>query len=117
MSRIAVSLFALACAAIASCGRAGDSTSAAACARVVQQVRDLPKPVAVVGSVETAEGQVEIDYEADAGDPPSGAGSATCTFAVGGPGSLQLVDAIVDGSPLGPDEIAGANRALSGGAN
>lgn len=114
MSKIAVLIAIVASVGFAGCGRGPDSTATASCARVVRQIRDLPGPVEVVGSVETAEGQVEIDYESADGESGTVTGSASCTFAVGGPGSLQLVEAIVDGAALDADEIAAANRALSG---
>jgi len=94
-----------------SCGRSGDSSSAEACARVVQQARGLPDRVEVVGTpLQTAEGQVEIGFEYVDDQKLTVAGSASCTFAVGGPGSLELVEAIVDGEPL---DAAALNRVRS----
>lgn len=106
---IAIVLLAL----LPSCGGREESPSAAACASVVQRVRDLSNRVEVAGAEETAEGQVEIHYEyvGDMNLPVTG--TATCTFAVGGPGSLTLIEGILDGEPLGPAEISAANRALA----
>jgi len=114
MRVVGASIVVVALLLLMSCARGEDSSSAEACARVVGQVRGVPDRVTVFGTpVETAEGQVEIGFEYVDEDELQVAGSASCTFAVGGPGSLELVDAIVDGQPLGPAEVAAANRALS----
>jgi len=81
------------------------------CAEVVRIVRDLQKPVAVVGQPrESSEGGVEIEYEGmDVMNLPV-KGRAACRFAVGEGGRLTLQEAVVDGSPL----AAGAIESIGG---
>jgi len=97
-----------------SCGQKGDSASAEACARVVKEVRGIRDRVEVIGTpLQTAEGQVEIVFEYVDDQKLTVAGSASCAFAVGGPGSLELIGAIVDRKPLDGAGVTAANRALS----
>jgi hypothetical protein len=64
--------------------RSGDSPIGAACAAVVQEVRGFSGRVQVIDPVD------------------------------GGPGSsLELMESIVDGKPLGAADVTAANRALS----
>jgi hypothetical protein len=103
MRVLGASIAAIALLHLVSCARGEVSSRGEACARVVGQVRGVADRVEVFDTpVETAEGQVEIGFEYVDDDGLEVAGSASCNFAVGGPGSLELVDAIVDGQPLGP---------------
>jgi len=114
MRAVGASIAVLALLLLLSCARSEDSSRAEACARAVGQVRGVPDRVEVFGDpVETAQGGVEVGFEYVDDDGLEVAGSASCNFAVGGPGSLELVDAIVDGQPLGPAQVTAANRALS----
>jgi len=113
MSRAYASIAALTLVVLPSCGRSGDSSSAEACARVAELVRGLDDRVEVIDAVERAEGQVEIAYEYVDDQNLTVAGSATCAFAVGGPGSLELVEAIVDEEPLDAAAVTAANRVLA----
>lgn len=97
----------------AACGSREVSPSAEACATVVKQVRGAPGGVEVRSAADTAEGQAEIDYEYLDGENIPVTGSAACTFAAGRAGSLELIEAIVDGASLGASEVSAANRALS----
>ena len=93
------------------CGGAPARGPAAACAAVVKQVRDLPKPVEVVGPAERgSEGNLEIRYASTNAENIPVAGKALCEFAVGDGGALQLVSAQVDGSELDTAAIASINR-------
>ena len=69
----------------------------------------------VVGQpVMTSEGSVEFEYEGqDAMNLPA-RGSASCSFAVGEPGELDLLEAVVDGSPLEPAAIESIRNELGG---
>ena len=93
-------------AGLAACADAAGQGPAGRCAEVAGIYKGLQKPVQVVGQpVHTSEGSVEIEYEGqDAMNLPT-RGSASCTFAVGEPGELGLLEAVVDGSPLGPGAI------------
>jgi hypothetical protein len=72
--------------------------------------------VEVMGSpVETSEGSVEIEYEGTEDGVLPVKGTAACTFAVGAGGARSLVEAIVDGTPLGEEEIASIRRELGEG--
>ena len=79
----------------------------------MQEVRGLSDRVKVIDPVETAEGQVEIGYEYVDEQKLAVAGSASCTCAVGGPGSLELIGAFVDGEALGPAQLTAARRVLA----
>jgi hypothetical protein len=73
----------------------------------------LPDELEVLGADETSEGGVEIEYRGiDALNLPV-QGRAACTFAVGEAGSLTLLGAVVDGTPLDEAEVAAVRRALA----
>jgi hypothetical protein len=96
-------------------GGAGSEPGAEACARAVEIYRDLQGGVEIVGRPQQGpEGTVEIHYEGTGAMNLPVAGIAACTFAVDAGGSPALVNAVVDGQELQPDEIEAVKRALEG---
>ncbi len=88
------------------CGVAPADGPAGACAEVVRIHGDLQGRVEVVGApVELSEGSVRIGYRGMGAMNLPVEGSATCTFSVGDAGSLELLEASVDDSPLDAPEI------------
>lgn len=80
--------------------------TATACADVVRIHLGLPDPVDIQGRpVETSESEVRIAYRSIGGGNLPVEGSASCAFAVGGGGALELLSASVDGEPLEASEI------------
>jgi hypothetical protein len=103
--------------ALPSCGGVSAQGPAARCAEVVRIHKGLGRAVEVMGSpVETSEGNVEIEYEGTEDGVLPAKGTAACTFAVGAGGARSLVEAIVDGTPLGEQEIASIRRELGEGS-
>jgi len=97
------------------CG-ASPSTPASRCAEVAGLFGDLQGGVGVVGSpMETSEGNVTIEYEGTNAENLPVKGSATCEFIVGDPDTLTLLTATVDGTTLGPEDIARIRKVLGSG--
>jgi hypothetical protein len=114
MTRILLALSFLV-ASLAACVEASEEGPAGRCAEVVRIFKGLQEPVEVVGQpVETSEGSVEIRYEGQDGMNLPARGSASCTFAVGEAGELTLLEASVDGTPLGPGDIESIRTELGG---
>lgn len=87
--------------------------TASACAEVVRLHLGLPDPVDIQGRpLETSESEVQIAYRSLEGGNLPVEGSASCAFAVGGGGALQLLSASVDGEPLESSEIEAIRRDL-----
>ena len=110
-----------ACAAgilVLACVGAAPPSPATGCATVVQKFRGLPNPVEVVGNVaQTSEGNVQIRYQSTNAENIPVTGQATCDFAIGDGGALQLISAEVDGSELGGAALAGINQSDFSAAN
>jgi hypothetical protein len=89
---------------------------AARCADIVRAYLAASAPVEIVGTPDQqSEGEVEISYRTtNAMNIPS-EGRASCTFAVGDAGELQLVAASVDGVELSESEVAKIARSLGAG--
>lgn len=98
---------------LAACGGGEGGGPAAACAEVVRLYADLQGRVQVVGKpAQSSEGSVEISYQGMGAMNTPVKGKASCTFAVDEGGSLTLLEAIVDDTPLGEGEIASIRSEL-----
>lgn len=87
---------------------------AAGCADVVRAYRgEAAAPVEIVDTPDQqSEGEVEISYRTTNPMNIPVEGRASCTFAVGSAGALQLIAASVDGVELSEAEVAAIGASL-----